>query len=141
MILFMRKNTARLSRVKELILKNDPLFVGKLAIYARTKMHMRSVPLVLLTELAKLHSGDNLVSRVTEKVVIRADEITELLACYELLNGRNRKKRLNRLSKQLQKGLQSAFNRFDEYQFAKYDRNAGIKLRDAFISGTPKSKR
>lgn len=137
---FYEKNTTRLNRVKALILKNDPVFVGKLAIYARTKMHMRSAPLVLLTELAKLHSGDHLVSRVTEKVVIRADEITELLACYELLNGRNRKKRLNRLSKQLQKGLQSAFNRFDEYQFAKYDRNAGIKLRDALFLVHPKAK-
>lgn len=137
---FYEKNTTRLSRVKALIAKNDPLFVGKLAIYARTKMHMRSAPLVLLTELAKLHSGDNLVSRVTEKVVIRADEITELLACYELLNGRNRKKKLNRLSKQLQKGLQSAFNRFDEYQFAKYNRNTGIKLRDALFLVHPKAK-
>ena len=137
---FYEKNTARLIRVKALILKNDPVFVGKLAIYARTKMHMRSAPLVLLTELAKLHSGDNLVSRVTEKVVIRADEITELLACYELLNDRNQTKRLNRLSKQLQKGLQSAFNRFDEYQFAKYDRNTGIKLRDALFLVHPKAK-
>ncbi|RQO74881.1 TROVE domain-containing protein [Pedobacter sp. KBW06] len=137
---FYEKNTTRLSRVKALIAKNDPVFVGKLAVYARTKMHLRSAPLVLLTELAKLHSGDNLVSRVTEKVVIRADEITELLACYELLNDRNRKKKLNRLSKQLQKGLQSAFNRFDEYQFAKYNRNTGIRLRDALFLVHPKAK-
>jgi len=101
---------------------------------------MRSVPLVLVTELAKLHSGDNLVARVTDGVIGRADEITELLACYELLNERKGTKRLNRLSKQLQKGLSNAFNRFDEYQFGKYNRDGAIKLRDALFLVHPKAK-
>lgn len=70
----------------------------------------------------------------------RADEITELLACYELLNEREGTKKLNRLSKQLQKGLALAFNRFDEYQFAKYNRNTGVKLRDALFLVHPKAK-
>jgi hypothetical protein len=114
--------------------------VGKLAVYARTKMYMRSVPLVLVTELANLHSGDDLVARVTEKVIGRADEITELLACYELLNKRSGPKKLNRLSKQLQKGLSTVFNRFDEYQFAKYNRHGAVKLRDALFLVHPKAK-
>ncbi|WDF54348.1 TROVE domain-containing protein [Mucilaginibacter sp. KACC 22063] len=137
---FYEKNEERLLRLRNMITKCNPVFVGKLAIYARTKMYMRSVPLVLVTELAKLHSGDNLVARVTAGVVNRADEITELLACYELLNERKGTKKLNRLSKQLQKGLQVAFNRFDEYQFAKYNRNTAIKLRDALFLVHPKAK-
>jgi len=137
---FYEKNSDRLNRVKALIAKNDPVFVGKLAVYARTKMYMRSAPLVLVTELAKLHSGDDLVARVTEGVVNRADEITELLACYELLNKREETKKLNRLSKQLQKGLQAAFNKFDEYQFAKYNRATAVKLRDALFLVHPKAK-
>jgi 60 kDa SS-A/Ro ribonucleoprotein len=127
---FYEKNEDRMNRLRGLIAKCDPLFVGKLAIYVRTKMYMRSVPLVLVTELAKLHSGANLVARVTDGVVGRADEITELLACYELMNKRTGTKKLNHLSKQLQKGLSIAFNRFDEYQFAKYNRDRAIKLRD-----------
>ena len=137
---FYEKNDTRLTRVKALIAKNKPEFVGKLAVYARTKMYMRSAPLVLVTELAKLHSGDNLVARVTEGVVNRADEITELLACYELLNERKGTKKLNRLSKQMQKGLQASFNRFDEYQFAKYNRDTAVKLRDALFLVHPKAK-
>jgi len=85
---FYEKNEDRLVRLRGLIAKCDPEFVGKLAVYARTKMYLRSVPLVLVTELAKLHSGDNLVARVTDGVIGRADEITEPLACYELLNVR-----------------------------------------------------
>lgn len=137
---FYEKNETRIERLRILIAKCEPLFLGKLAIYARTKMYMRSVPLVLVTELAKLHSGDNLVARVTDGVIGRADEITELLACYELLNERKGTKRLNRLSKQLQKGLSAAFNRFDEYQFGKYNRDGAIKLRDALFLVHPKAK-
>ncbi|ACU02311.1 TROVE domain-containing protein [Pedobacter heparinus] len=137
---FYEKFEMRIERLRVLIAQCEPLFVGKLAIYARTKMYMRSVPLVLVTELAKLHSGDNLVARVTDGVIGRADEITELLACYELLNERKGTKRLNRLSKQLQKGLSTAFNRFDEYQFGKYNRDGAIKLRDALFLVHPKAK-
>jgi 60 kDa SS-A/Ro ribonucleoprotein len=137
---FYEKDEARLARLRKLIYECKPEFVGKLAVYARTKMHMRSVPLVLVTELAALHSGDNLVARVTDGVINRADEITELLACYETLNKRTGTKKLNRLSKQLQKGLSTAFNRFDEYQFGKYNRDGAIKLRDALFLVHPKAK-
>ncbi|HTD40590.1 MAG TPA: TROVE domain-containing protein [Mucilaginibacter sp.] len=137
---FYEKNEDRMNRLRALMYKCKPEFVGKLAVYARTKMYMRSVPLVLVTELANLHSGDNLVARVTDGVIGRADEITELLACYELMNKRTGTKKLNRLSKQLQKGLSTAFNRFDEYQFAKYNRDGAIKLRDALFLVHPKAK-
>ena len=137
---FYEKDEARLSRLRHLIYACDARFVAKLAVYARTKMYMRSVPLVLVTELAALHSGDNLVARATAGVVNRADEITELLACYEVLNKRSGTKKLNRLSKQLQKGLSEAFNRFDEYQFGKYNRDGAIKLRDALFLVHPRAK-
>lgn len=137
---FYEKDEARLERLRGLLTKCNPVFVGKLAVYARTKMYMRSAPLVLVTELAKIHSGDDLVSRVADQVIARADEITELLACYELLNDRTGTKKLNRLSKQMQKGLSNAFNRFDEYQFAKYNREGAIKLRDALFLVHPRAK-
>jgi 60 kDa SS-A/Ro ribonucleoprotein len=137
---FYEKNDERLTRMRGLMNQCKPEFVGKLAVYARQKMYMRSVPLVLVTELANLHSGDDLVARVTAGVVNRADEITELLACYEMMNKRTGTKKLNRLSKQLQKGLSAAFNRFDEYQFAKYNRDGAIKLKDALFLVHPKAK-
>ncbi|HVW98177.1 MAG TPA: TROVE domain-containing protein [Mucilaginibacter sp.] len=137
---FYERDEERLNRLRGLIAKCDPMFVGKLAVYARTKMYMRSVPLVLVTELAKQHSGDDLVARVTAGVVNRPDEITELPTRYELLNRCEGPKKLNRLSKQLQKGLSIAFNRFDEYQFAKYNRDGAIKLRDALFLVHPKAK-
>ncbi len=130
----------RLERLRNLVAKNDPAFVAKLAVYAREKMYLRSVPLVLTVELAKVHRGTNLVSTLTSRVVQRADEITELLAYYQLANERKEVKKLNKLSKQIQSGLRQSFNKFDEYQFAKYNRDAAVKLRDALFLVHPKAK-
>lgn len=137
---FYEKADNRLARIQELILKNDPEFVAKLAVYARTEMYMRSVPMVLAVELAKANSGNALVSKAVKGVVKRADEITELLAYYQMANQRTGTKKLNKLSKQIQKGLSDAFNSFDEYQFAKYDRATEITLRDALFLVHPKAK-
>ena len=130
----------RLKRLRELLAKNDVAFVAKLAVYAREQMYLRSVPLVLTVELAKQHNGDDLIQSLTNRIVQRADEITELLSYYALANGRAGSKQLNKLSKQLQKGLAAAFNRFDEYQFAKYNRGAAIKLKDALFLVHPTAK-
>ncbi len=137
---FYEKADTRLARIQDLMLKNDSEFVAKLAIYARTEMYMRSIPMVLAVELAKLNSGNGLVAKTVSGVVQRADEITEILAYYQMANGRTGVKKLNKLSKQVQKGLSASFNRFDEYQFAKYNREADITLRDALFIVHPKAK-
>lgn len=130
----------RLDRIISLLPRVSPVFTARLAVYARTRMNLRSVPVVLTTELAKIHQGDALVSKTIQKVVQRPDEITELLAYYQTANQRTGLKKLNRVSKQVQKGLAGAFNKFDEYQFAKYDRATEVKLRDALFLVHPKAK-
>jgi 60 kDa SS-A/Ro ribonucleoprotein len=137
---FYEKADTRLARIQDLMLKNDPEFIAKLAIYTRTEMYMRSVPMVLAVELAKLNAGNAIVGKTVSGVVKRADEITELLAYYQMANNRTGVKKLNKLSKQVQKGLDESFNRFDEYQFAKYNRDTEIKLRDALFVVHPKAK-
>lgn len=137
---FYESDQLRLERIKALILQCDVEFTAKLAIYARTEMHLRSVPMFLCIKLAKIASGNSLVSKTVNKVVLRADEITELLACYQLFNHRTETKKLNKLSKQIQKGLAESFNRFDAYQFAKYNRKTAVKLKDALFLVHPKAK-
>lgn len=137
---FYEKDTTRLDRIKKLVKKSNPEFVAKLAVYARNTMHLRSIPLVLVVELAKIYSGDALISKMITNVIQRADEITELLAYYQLANERNGVKKLNRLSKQVQKGLALSFNKFDEYQFAKYNRSGVVTLKDALFLVHPKAK-
>ena len=105
----------RLVRIRELMDKNDPDFIARLAVYTRKDMYLRSIPLVLAVEMAKKSSGNGLVGTTVKNVVQRADEITELLAYYQAANPRVGVKKLGKLSKQVQKGLGEAFNRFDEY--------------------------
>ncbi len=139
---YYEKTDGRLERISSLIKKVSPLFVAQLAIYAREKLNLRSIPLFLIVELAKIHNGDNLVAKTTERVVKRVDEIMELLACYQLRNPKEENyKKLNHLSNQIKNGLKQSFNRFDEYQFAKYNRsNSVIKLKDALFLIHPKAK-
>ena len=137
---FYESAQARVDELRRLIKLCDSTFVAQLAVYTRSKMNMRSIPLVLAVELAKVHKGDATVRKMVSGIVKRADEITELLAYYQLANKREDVKKLNRLSKQLQAGLQDSFNRFDEYQFAKYNRDTEVKLRDALFLVHPKAK-
>ena len=85
---FYEKADTRLARLRGLVARNDPTFVAQLAVYAREQMYLRSVPLVLAVELARLHHGDSLVSCLVARIVQRPDEITELLACYAQVNQR-----------------------------------------------------
>lgn len=138
---FYESKDGRMERIAGLIRQVDPEFVAKLAVYTHTQMNLRSIPLFLIVELAKIHNGDSLVKRTIEKCVLRADEIMELLMCYQLRNSDGKSiKKLGKLSRQVQEGLKSAFNRFDEYQFAKYNRNnLEVKLKDALFLVHPKA--
>ena len=62
---FYEQAEERIERVRTLIGKCKPLFVAQLAAYARETMNLRSIPLVMAVELARIHQGDNLVKRVT----------------------------------------------------------------------------
>lgn len=138
---FYESTPQQIERITQLIAKVSPTFVAKLAVYARKEMLLRSVPLLLVVELAKIHSGDDLVSRTIEQVVMRADEIMELLMCYQWRNPQVGMKKLKSLSHQVQKGLQKAFLKFDEYQFAKYNRTKNeVTLRDALFLIHPKAE-
>ena len=138
---FYETSKEQINRIVALIEKVDAAFVAKLAVYVRREMYLRSIPLFLVVELARMHNGDNLVSRTIEKVIMRADDIMELLMCYQWRNPKEGVKKLNKLSHQVRLGLQSAFNKFDEYQFAKYNRGGlEVKLRDALFIVHPKAK-
>ncbi len=137
---YYEKANARIERIRACIAQVAPKFVAKLAIYAREEMNLRSISMVLLIELARVHRGDDLVARTVMRVVKRADELTEVLAYFQAAEGRTGTKRLNKMPKQLQKGLAAAMNKFDEYQFAKYDGKTEVRLRDVLFLTHPKAK-
>jgi len=137
---FYEKAEDRVGRIRSLIQIVKPEFVTKLAVYAREKMYLRSIPLVLAVELAKIHRGDNLISKLVGRVIQRADEIMELLAYYQQANERTEMKKLNKLSKQIKKGLVAALNKFDTHQFGKYNRDTEVTFKDVIFLVHPKAK-
>ena len=115
------------ARITALGQKVDPVLLASLAIEARTKMNLRHAPLLLLTVLAKTGAGrEKLVADTVAEVIQRADELSELVAIY----WRNGKKPL---PAQFKKGLARAFDKFDAYELAKYDRPGPVRLRDVLF--------
>lgn len=96
---------------------------------ARNKMHLRHVPLLVCRYMAnhpQLTSEPRVVSTTLAEVIQRPDELTEFLAIYW-------KDGKCPLSKQVKLGLAKAFQKFNEYQLAKYNRDKDIKLRDVLF--------
>lgn len=111
----------RISETAELCSKQ---FVACLAVEARNEYGIRHAPLILLLEL--IRRGGSGVSDAIFNTIRRPDEITELVTLY-WRNGKFP------LSKQMKLGLAKCFGKFNEYQFAKYDRDGPVKLRDVLF--------
>lgn len=121
------------NRIKTFIPLVEPEKVANLAIEAREKMKLRHVPLLIVREMARIPSHRGLVAATLERVIQRADELTEFLAIY-WMEGRQP------VSKQVKKGLSKAFYKFNEYQFAKYNRGETVKFRDVLFLTHPKPR-
>lgn len=104
---------------------------------AREKFKLRHVPLYLLVVGLKVFAGKGKAyGELISRTIQRADEMGELIAIYQKHNGKDAS-----LAKQLKMGVANAFDKFTEYQFAKYNRdNASVKLRDAMFLTHPRPK-
>ena len=117
-------------RVKQLLDEVSMEDARQVLMDAKFKSKLRHMPLYLLILFAEKKWLDkNDVSAVCTRV----DDMTELLSLY-WKDGRKP------LSHQLIKGLALAIPRFNEYEFAKYNRAKAVKLRDVFRIARPKPK-
>ena len=112
--------------IAELVPKVAVEKVAALAVEAREKMKLRHAPLLLVREMARHKTHRAMVADTLQRVIQRADELSEFVAIY-WEDGRVP------LSGQVKKGLAAAFPKFDEYALAKYDRGGPIKLRDVLF--------
>lgn len=114
------------NRIQSLVSKVTPHKVAELALEARTKGKLRHIPLFIARAMAPLPTHRERVADLLANVIQRPDELTEFLSIYW-------KEKKQPLSAQVKKGLARAFTKFDEYQLAKYNRDAPIKLRDVLF--------
>ena len=113
-------------RIHELVPQVEAEKVAALAVEARERMKLRHAPLLLVREMARYATHRGLVAETLERVIQRADELSEFVAIYWAM-GRQP------LSAQVKKGLAAAFGKFDEYALAKYDRAGAVRLRDVLF--------
>lgn len=106
------------------VLDKDAKFVANLARYARKEMHLRSVSHALTALIANNVNGKPFIKEVVKDVVERADDITEILACYINMFGKP-------IPNGLKKALGNALLTFNEYQVSKYNGgNKSVKFKD-----------
>ena len=117
--------------IKRLIPLCDPMDVANLTIEVRTMQKLRHTPLFLAVEMCKHDATRSYVKDVLPKIITRADMLTDFMALY-WVDGKCP------ICNAAKKGLAEAFHNFKEYHFAKYDRDAEIKLRDVMFMVRPK---
>ena len=118
----------------------DKEFVAKAAIYARDKFGMRSITHALAGELTSQLTGFDWAKNFYDKVVVRPDDMTEILSYY-LANKTDKSK--PKFPNALKKGFATAFDKFDGYQISKYKmENKEVKLVDVvnLVHPTPTEK-
>jgi 60 kDa SS-A/Ro ribonucleoprotein len=121
------------NQIKKLIPLCNAADVAEVCIAAREEQKLRHTPLFIAVCMLKHEVHKTLVPFVLEAIITRPDMMTDFLAIYERENGK-----LKPLAHAAQRGLAECFAKFNEYQFAKYDRDGKIKLRDVMFLTRPK---
>lgn len=131
---------ARLRQLMAQAVANGSIaFITNAIIAARTAFNMRTLPIVMTVlyaaQLRRQNVSDGFLRRLVCDVIQRADEITDMMAFALTVFGDKKN-----LPMALKRGIADAFNKFSEYQFAKYDRDGAVKLRDVLFMVHPKPK-
>lgn len=117
----------------DVVSKTNPQYILQLAAYLRNEQYLRSIPNALLVKSANTSAfkGNNLISKYAPHIINRADEITEVIAMQlELFK--------KPIPNSLKRAVATSFPKFDEYQFAKYNRKAAVTFKDAIMLTHPK---
>lgn len=121
---FYRNAKGTFDELVKLLAQVDSKFAAQAAIYARTKFNMRSITHVLGAEIAAYASGKPWAKEFYAQLVLRPDDMLEIVAYYFNKGGKT-------LPNAMKKGFATAFDKFDDYQIAKYrGENKDVKLID-----------
>lgn len=118
-------------RIKEALDKVDPLFVAKLAVYARTEGNLRSVSHLLAALLADKVRGNEWAKNFFNTVVVRPDDMAEIIACYAKLHNVEKLSHVRPIPNAIKKAFKSKLESLDPYQIDKYKMNGhDINMKD-----------
>ena len=118
----------RLEKLYEKMNTEDKQFFAKAAIYARDKFRLRSISHLCASLIGEGvakglydEADKKWIANFFSKVVMRGDDITEIISAYKSRPEcyRSKKGRIQ-VPEVMKAGLSEAFGRMDEYQLAKY---------------------
>lgn len=131
---FYGDNTAEMQETIQQVIKSDPAFVSKLAVFARREFNMRSVSHVLAAYLAHEPDGKPFTRETVKGVSLRGDDITEIMSCYLSTFGKP-------IPNSLKNGINDVLSGLDEYSLAKYKGDGkAVKMRDLLCLCRPTPK-
>lgn len=131
---FYGDNTAEMQETIQRVVKDDPRFVSRLAVFARREFNMRSVPHVLTAYLAHEVEGKPFTRETVKGVSLRGDDITEIMSFYLATFGKP-------IPNALKAGINDVLLSLDEYSMAKYKGDGkSVKMRDLICLCRPKPK-
>ena len=129
---FYGKNTEDMTQTIKRVIADEPQFVSNLAVFARRVFNMRSVSHVLTAYLAHETSGKPYVRSTIDGVVLRGDDLTEIMAFYLSTFGKP-------IPNSLRRAIADKLVTFDEYTLAKYKGdNKSVKMRDLICLCRPR---
>jgi len=102
----------QIERLCSLFSEVDNEFFAKTMLFARNQLHMRSMTHMGAALVAMHVKGKTWTSKFFSKVVERPDDMTEIMSIILATDGP--------VPNSLKKGFSKAFEKFDEYQLAKY---------------------
>ena len=131
---FYGDNSKEMEQTIQRVIKADPDFVSRLAVFARREFNMRTVAHVLTAYLAHEKEGKPFAKRTVKAICLRGDDATEVMAFYLSTFGKP-------IPNSLRKGIEDVFGGFDEYTLAKYKgEGKAVKMRDLLLLTHPTPK-
>ena len=109
---YYRSSSETFKELERLLDVCDKEFSAKAIVFARKEFGMRTITHIASSILAKYISGEEWGKNFFNSVVVRPDDMLEIIACHL--------SRKQKLTNAMKKGFAMALARFDEYQLAKY---------------------
>ena len=116
---YYEKQNEIVDRITSLLDKVDPLFAAKLAIYARNNGNLRSVTHLVSAYIARNLQNKDWAKRFYSKIIVRPDDMTEILSAYAKLNGMSDND-VKKIPNSMKKGFKEALEGLDAYRIDKY---------------------
>ena len=96
-------------------------FTAKLALYARTKGNLRSVSHLLAALVCKDSTHPTWLKSFYEHIVLRPDDMSEILACYGKMRGSEpTNDKLRKIPNAMKRGFSTVLSNLSPYQIDKY---------------------